>query len=60
MKKLFDLGPDHVAIELDELKKVLDLLKQAKKLHEGGYYEAHKATDDATKALESLITRAID
>lgn len=56
---MIDLGPDSVSVDLLELMAVVKLLQESKKLHEGGHYEAHKVSDDALKALQAIIEKAI-
>lgn len=56
---MIDLGPDCVAVDLLELMAVVKLLQESKRLHEGGQYEAHKVAEDALKALQAIIEKAI-
>lgn len=56
---MIDLGPDSVAVDLLEIMAVVKLLQESKRLHEGGQYEAHKVADDALKALQAIIEKAI-
>lgn len=44
-----------VHVDLQDLRKILDFMNQAKRLHEGGYYEAFKAAENARELLESLV-----
>jgi len=60
MNYLNSLGPDQVAVDIEDMRAVLALLKQAKTLHESGRYEAHSAMDKATAALENLINKAVE
>jgi hypothetical protein len=58
MNQIIDLGPDLVAVDLENLREVFQLLNEAKLLHEGGHYEAHKVSDAARLALAKLIEKA--
>lgn len=60
MNNQIEHDPNAVTVDIEELREVLNLLNQAKKLHEGGYYEAHKTMDKAKAALENLILKAIE
>jgi energy-converting hydrogenase A subunit M len=42
-------------VEKEDLQDVLDLLNEAKKLHEGGYYEAHRVAEKARQLLQKII-----
>jgi len=44
-------------VEKSQLQTVLDLLNEAKKLHDGGYYEAHRVAEEARKMLESIVNQ---
>lgn len=60
MNSLNCLGPDQVAVDIEDMRHVFTLLKQAKTLHESGRYEAHAAMDKAMAALEKLISKAVE
>lgn len=60
MKTHIDLGPDHVAADLEDLMSVLALLNQAKKLHEGGHYEAHAVAERARLLLQRVIVECTE
>lgn len=60
MNPLIDLGPDRVAVDIENLREVLALLNQAKTLHEGGHYEAHQVAENARRLLQAVIVEAIE
>lgn len=60
MNQSFDLGPDHIAVDLEELRAVFILLNESKKLHDGGYYEAHSVQERARLLLAQIINKATE
>lgn len=60
MNPVFDLGPDHVAVQLDDLMQVLQLLNQSKTLHDRGIYEAHKVQEEARLLLAQMVQKATE
>jgi hypothetical protein len=60
MNPLIDLGPDHIAADLEDLRAVLALLNQAKKLHDGGHYEAHAIAERARLLLQRVIVEGTE
>lgn len=60
MNHFVDLGPDHVAVDLEQLQVVLALLNESRKLHDGGYYEAHAVQERARRLLGEIITKATE
>lgn len=60
MNHLIDLGPDQVAVDVEDLRAVLALLNEAKKLHDGGWYEAHEVAERARLLLQGVILRGVE
>lgn len=45
-------------VQKRDLERVLELLNEAKKLHEGGYHEAHEIAEKARLLLLDLMGEA--